>query len=85
MRGSRASRHGRGRDVRDRHVRDRHVRNRHVRDRHVRNRHVRDRHVRDRHVPLMRGGRLRARFGKMRVSGARSRRRVASFWYPTRS
>ncbi|ALB13831.1 hypothetical protein AQ731_17105 [Burkholderia pseudomallei] len=75
MRGSRASRHGRGRDVRDRHVRDRHVRNRHVRDR----------HVRDRHVPLMRGGRLRARFGKMRVSGARSRRRVASFWYPTRS
>lgn len=51
----------------------------------VRNRHVRDRHVRDRHVPLMRGGRLRARFGKMRVSGARSRRRVASFWYPTRS
>ncbi|AIW49457.1 hypothetical protein D8O27_04660 [Burkholderia mallei] len=60
MRGSRASRHGRGRDVRDR-------------------------HVRDRHVPLMRGGRLRARFGKMRVSGARSRRRVASFWYPTRS
>ncbi|AUG20665.1 hypothetical protein AQ883_18595 [Burkholderia pseudomallei] len=70
MRGSRASRHGRGRDVRDRHVR---------------NRHVRDRHVRDRHVPLMRGGRLRARFGKMRVSGARSRRRVASFWYPTRS
>ncbi|QBP58662.1 hypothetical protein E2R23_28755 [Burkholderia pseudomallei] len=72
MRGSRASRHGRGRDVRDRHVRDRHV-------------HVRDRHVRDRHVPLMRGGRLRARFGKMRVSGARSRRRVASFWYPTRS
>ncbi|KKI75121.1 hypothetical protein VU09_13930 [Burkholderia pseudomallei] len=75
MRGSRASRHGRGRDVHDRHVRDRHVRNRHVRDR----------HVRDRHVPLMRGGRLRARFGKMRVSGARSRRRVASFWYPTRS
>ncbi|OND57731.1 hypothetical protein AQ938_27340 [Burkholderia pseudomallei] len=74
MRGSRASRHGRGRDVRDRHVRDRHVRNRHVR-----NRHVRDRHVRNRHVPLMRGGRLRARFGKMRVSGARSRRRVASF------
>ncbi|KIX57377.1 hypothetical protein SZ29_15000 [Burkholderia pseudomallei] len=60
MRGSRASRHGRGRDVRDR-------------------------HVRDRHVPLTRGGRLRARFGKMRVSGARSRRRVASFWYPTRS
>ncbi|TOY82025.1 hypothetical protein DIJ63_29610 [Burkholderia pseudomallei] len=85
MRGSRASRHGRGRDVRDRHVRDRHVRDRHVRNRHVRNRHVRDRHVRNRHVPLMRGGRLRARFGKMRVSGARSRRRVASFWYPTRS
>ncbi|OMT80187.1 hypothetical protein AQ762_10565 [Burkholderia pseudomallei] len=85
MRGSRASRHGRGRDVRDRHVRDRHVRDRHVRNRHVRNRHVRNRHVRDRHVPLTRGGRLRARFGKMRVSGARSRRRVASFWYPTRS
>ncbi|ONA36815.1 hypothetical protein AQ878_17715 [Burkholderia pseudomallei] len=85
MRGSRASRHGRGRDVRDRHVRDRHVRDRHVRNRHVRNRHVRNRHVRDRHVPLTRGGRLRARFGKMHVSGARSRRRVASFWYPTRS